>query len=276
MKLMSQSLYPLALSLIATGVALSLVQPPVQAAPLPDTSQPLTGVFYNLGLQEGGTVTVKNWSYNTKGLTGFANATQFSDSTTPICGAGNTTAKRTGMTIAGSFVSNDPDVGCTFDKGAIISYNGTIAPDLTSGWGNYQIKNAGGSRFLETPGVYEVWAAGKQPKRKIYQGTFTSGASQGVVRVEMVVGTNTVSGYANFSNLPGKPILCSAGKFAGLKRADQSMQIGFVSNDPDSGCGFDKGWRMVMNGKLSTNQNNLNGTFQVVGQTGTFSATLVK
>jgi hypothetical protein len=271
MKLIFQSIYASALALIASGAVL-----PHANAQLPNPSQPLTGVFYNQALQEGGTVSLTNWSYTNTSLSGYVNATQFSDSTNPICGAGNTKAKRTGMTLAGSFISNDLDIGCTFDKGGIISYSGNVAADLSSGWGSYQVKNAGGSRFIESPGVYEIWAPGKQPKRRIYQGTFGSGTNKGTVKVEMVVGTSTVSGFANFSNLPGQPILCSGGKFAGLKRADLTMQIGFASNDPDPGCGFDKGWRMVMNAKLSADLNKLDGTFEVVGQKGTFTGVLIK
>jgi hypothetical protein len=123
-----------------------------------------------------------------------------------------------------------------------------------------------------------MWALGQEPQRRIYEGTFvnTSANSKGVVRVEIAVGTSTVSGYINFSNIPGQPVQCSAGQFVGIKRSDQSMQIGFISSDPDPGCGYDKGWHMSIDAKLSADATKIDGAFEVVGQRGRFTAMRTK
>ncbi len=96
----------------------------------------------------------------------------------------------------------------------------------------------------------------------------------GNVVIEAVFEQNDrVSGYINFTNAPSVTPICGAGNFQGT-RQDRNLQLRFVSNDPDPGCGFDKGLVFVVNATLSPDGSRLeNGTYQINNyQAGLFQA----
>lgn len=234
----------------------------------------MQGVFYNTRVRSGGTVTIQNFEQQ-KG-SGYINFTQRPENPNPLCGAGNFSGSSRNKTITATFVSNDIDPGCGFDRNAVFSLNGTV--NGTSFWGNYSGKNTNGSRFVEAGGVFEA-IAGQLPKRQIYIGTFKNNSSNagGSVIIEMLVGQNTVSGFINFTNQPSQQPLCGAGEFTGVRRPNNTIELSFISNDPDQNCGFDKGLQFLIDAQLSNNQTALTGNYKVNNSpSGSFRAELAR
>jgi hypothetical protein len=121
------------------------------------------------------------------------------------------------------------------------------------------------SRSLRVPG-----------QRIKYSGYFknTTYAVEGNVLIEILFEPNNkVSGYVNFTNSPGKNEICGAGNFEGSIE-NNVLNGRFVSDDPDPGCGFDKGLIFLLNATLSPDGNRLeNGTYQINNsQAGVFQA----
>ncbi len=99
--------------------------------------------------------------------------------------------------------------------------------------------------------------------------------STGNIVIEVVFEQNNlVSGYINFTNNPGIPVMCGAGNFQGIKQA-RYLQLRFVSNDPDPGCGLDRGLEFIVNATLSPDGSRLeNGAYiSNTSQVGVFQAT---
>ena len=69
---------------------------------------------------------------------------------------------------------------------------------------------------------------------------------------------NRISGYINFTNYPGVSTLCGAGNFTGMRQG-RTLQFNFVSNDPDPGCGFDRGLNFTVSATLSQDNNTIEG-----------------
>jgi hypothetical protein len=112
-----------------------------------------------------------------------------------------------------------------------------------------------------------------------YSGPFTNTtyALSGKVTIDIVFEPqNRISGYINFTNDPGKQTLCGAGNFTGT-RQDRTLLLSFVSNDPDPGCGFDRGWKFTASAVLSPDSKSLeSGTYQVNRARGIFTADSAK
>ncbi|MCY6492052.1 HEAT repeat domain-containing protein [Leptolyngbya sp. GGD] len=115
-----------------------------------------------------------------------------------------------------------------------------------------------------------------------YSGSFTNATHNlsGKVLINLSFGSDDqVSGYINFTNYPNARALCGAGKLTG-RRQGKTLQFRFVSDDPDPGCGFDRGWIFTGSATLSSDRTALeNGTYQVIPRgrrvesTGIFRAT---
>lgn len=58
-----------------------------------------------------------------------------------------------------------------------------------------------------------------------------------------------------------------AGEFTGIRRPDNTVKLSFISNDQDKGCGFDKGWRFLIDTQLSNNGTALTGNYKVNNNT---------
>ena len=69
---------------------------------------------------------------------------------------------------------------------------------------------------------------------------------------------NRISGYINFTNYPGMSNLCGAGNFTGMRQG-RTLQFNFVSNDPDPGCGFDRGLNFTVSATLSQDNKTIEG-----------------
>jgi hypothetical protein len=119
-----------------------------------------------------------------------------------------------------------------------------------------------------------------QPGQRIrYSGIFTNTTYtlNGNVVIEVVLERqNKISGYINFTNYPSVRTICGAGKFVGIRRG-RNLLFDFVSSDPDSGCGFDRGLKFTVSATLSRNNLTLeNGSYQINNsQAGVFTAALV-
>ncbi len=234
-------------------------------------SHDFDGIFYNLGIQLGGTVT-STLNIQESVVTGYMNFTNLPGESA-LCGAGNLSGTYYNGSIVGSFVSNDLDPGCGFDHGSIFYIDANLDSENTHYWGDYQPRNAGGSNIREDPGIFESWISGSTPRRVKYQGTFknTTFNRSGPVVLDIALGTNTVSGYMNYTNWPGEPAICGAGEFTGVRRSDNTIQYSFISRDPDPDCGFDHGLKFIMDAVISTNLDTISGTYQADRQGGVFS-----
>lgn len=257
---------------VTSGVPYTRATSPAQAP-----SPPIHGIFYNLGAHAGGTVVADLTMQPT--VTGSINFTQRPEDPAPLCGAGAFTGTQTGTTIHGSFTSHDPDPGCGFDTNAIFTLTATVDPTASHLWGDYTTKNANGSTIAEFPGVFDLWSPANQPQALRYRGRFHHAATNqgGSVTVHLVSGSATVSGVMNFTNDSTATTLCGAGVFTGVRRSDATIELSFVSADPDPGCGFDRGTRFRIElAPDSTTTTTLNGIYRVGNiQAGTLVITLI-
>jgi len=108
-----------------------------------------------------------------------------------------------------------------------------------------------------------------------YSGPFTNTTynSQGNVVIRLNIGMdNTLSGYTNFSGIPGGPLLCGAGDITGSKQGN-AIEFSFKSRDPDPGCGFDWGFHFTLTGTLSEDGRVFEGNYYAGGQQGFFRVT---
>lgn len=261
-------------ALVATAIAISTLTGVLPSHSDSEAAEvQLGGVFYNLGAQAGGSV-ISNLNVQQSSVAGYMNFTNLPGQVT-LCGAGNLSGSKSSDQITGSFVSNDPDPGCGFDHGSIFNITATVDSDLTHYWGDYRPRNSGGSNITEFPGVFETWTTAHIPQRIAFEGTFTNTTvnSGGRVILQIALGTNTVSGFMNYTNASGQAALCGAGEFTGVRRTDDTIQFSFVSRDPDPGCGFDYGLKFVMEATFAPNTIGISGTYRAGAQGGVFAVT---
>jgi len=230
----------------------------------------MQGAFYNLTVQSGGTVTASLLS-QTNTISGSINFTEYPGATPVHCGAGDFSGSTATQPFALSFVSQDTDPHCGYDWGAVVTMTANLDPAATHFWGNDGIKNAGHSLVVEATGVFELWAAGNAPPMRSYIGTFTnvSLGLSGIVSLDLVVGTKTVSGYIDFSNRPGEQTLCGVGQFSGVVR--DKLEWSFVSQDPTPGCGVLHS-KFLIEATQANGGSTISGTYRVGSQVGIFSA----
>ena len=109
---------------------------------------PYTGRFTTLKNRVG-SVSIDLASSATM-VAGFINFTN-DPGTAALCGAGSFVGTRNVNAIQFSFLSNDPDAGCTFDKGLVFNINGTVSGNQLSG--SYAIPSIseGGSLLATAP-----------------------------------------------------------------------------------------------------------------------------
>jgi hypothetical protein len=99
-----------------------------------------------------------------------------------------------------------------------------------------------------------------------YSGSFTNTTKNlsGDVFIHLIFEpSDRVSGYINFTNYPNVRTLCGAGNFTGVKQG-RTIVFTFISNDPESDCGVDRGWVFTVRATLSPDNMVLeDGTYQV-------------
>jgi len=241
----------------------------------PATTRNLQGIFFNSNpsVRRGGLTALEITLTSTQ-VSGFINFSQRPEDPGALCGAGSFTGSRSGSAFTASFVSNDPDVNCGFDRGSQFTLSGTIEDDGQHISGAYTVKNASGSAVVEASGIFEVWES--VPQRVRYDGRFVNAGAGvgGPVTLDLVIGTRTVSGWINFTNDPGAQLICGAGELVGERNGGQ-VTASFVSFDIDPGCGFDHGLQLYLTDTtLSADLWQISGAYGVSnGQAGTFSAT---
>jgi hypothetical protein len=183
--------------------------------PAPSTPSVYVGFFYNFGIQAGGTVgsslTLSNSQVN-----GFWDFTQDDAEATVLCGAGTGDMARSGNGFSGTFVSDDPDPGCGFDRNAIVSLTGNIDTSDSHLFGSYGAANSGGSTMIPASGAFEVWKSGTLPLRTC-TGTMSIPASSSNVAATTTMvwagylGTQVfwgAVGVVNVDRNTGAPIAC--------------------------------------------------------------------
>lgn len=118
-----------------------------------------------------------------------------------------------------------------------------------------------GRTFDEEANASEL--VGRQIK---YSGPFanTTKNLSGDVFINMIFEPNDrVSGSINFTNYPNVSTLCGAGNFTDVKQG-RTITFTFISNDPESDCGFDRGYVFTVRATLSPDNMVLeDGTYQV-------------
>lgn len=109
-----------------------------------------------------------------------------------------------------------------------------------------------------------------------YAGRFTNttlNVGGSVVLENVVITSNSISGYINFTHNPNfSSVLCGANNFTGT-RSGNNFQFSFTSNDPDPGCSITHGVQYNVSGTLSGDEI-INGTFSApaFNQSGIFNA----
>ena len=90
-------------------------------------------------------------------VAGFINFTNDSGAAA-LCGSGSFVGTRNGESIQFSFLSNDPDAGCTFDKGLIFNISGTVSGNqLSASYAIPSISEGGNlSATSPSPSLYAV------------------------------------------------------------------------------------------------------------------------
>jgi hypothetical protein len=242
-------------------------------------TKPMDGVFYNILAHAGGSVTT-SLDIQPATVTGFMNFTQRPEDSLVLYGAGIFNGIRSTSTVTGSLISHDNDPGCTFDDGAIATITGTVALTDTVFYGEYTTKNANGSTFdpSKNGGVFEVWIADYQPIMRSYAGRFlnTMVNRGGRMIMDLAIGQQIVYGYVNATNDAGQSPLCGAGFFTGYMKPDGTLEVSYVSEDNDPGCGFDHGLRNILQIAFAPDQRTLTGTYTVGLSGGTFTVTRIQ
>ena len=215
------------------------------------------GQFTNPSLSASGSV-VLDISITSSAVSGYINFTNNPNSGA-LCGAGNFSGTRNGDTIQFSFTSSDSDPGCTWANGLVFNVSGVLS-------GNQIVNGV----YTVSDGENGVFSAMQTTP---YTGRFTTLNNRvGSVSIDLASSTTMVAGFINFTNDPGAAALCGAGSFVGTRNVD-SIQFSFLSNDPDTGCTFDKGLVFNISGTVSGNQLSASYAIPSISEGGSLSAT---
>lgn len=194
-------------------------------------------------------------------VSGYINFTDGPDVSGVLCGANSFSGARSGNTFQFSFVSDDPEPGCSITDGLTFNVSGTIS-------GNEIINGSFSVPSLGQSGTFSA----KQTLRR--NGRFINDTltADGDVYVDLALWDSSIAGYINFTGDPGDGALCGANSFTG-SRNGSAISFAFRSSDPDAGCQIVDDMRFDLTGTLSEN-NIINGTYYVpdVSQGGTFYA----
>lgn len=230
----------------------------VQSAAIASTAIRFAGPFQNTSLGIGGTVII-DMNISPTTVSGYINFTNDPD-VGSLCGAGSFNGTRSGNNFSFSFTSNDSDPGCGIVNGTTLHIAGSFSEgNITNGQFSHPSSGQSGN------------FSAKQTTH--YVGTFNTNGYPGTVTIDLATNSSSlVTGYMNFTNNPGVPALCGAGSFRGSLNSSGLMSYDFLSNDPDSGCGFDDGLEFAVSAILD-GLSITNGSYTVVntGQVGTFS-----
>ena len=226
-------------------------------AQLGNYSGKYAGQFTNQSLNASGSV-VLDVSITSSAVSGYINFTNNPNSGS-LCGAGNFSGTRNGDTIQFSFTSGDSDPGCTWANGLVFNVSGVLS-------GNQIVNGV----YTVSDGENGVFSAMQTTP---YTGRFTTLNNRvGSVSIDLASSTTMVAGFINFTNDPGAAALCGAGSFVGTRNVD-SIQFSFLSNDPDTGCTFDKGLVFNISGTVSGNQLSASYAIPSISEGGSLSAT---
>lgn len=103
-----------------------------------------------------------------------------------------------------------------------------------------------------------------------YVGFFynTAARTGGFVAAELTPGSTSLTGTWNFTQDEAEStVLCGAGDIT-LQRSGQQFEGSFVSADTDTGCGFDHGAVMTLQGSSSTDDLQLTGNYSAANAGG--------
>jgi hypothetical protein len=232
----------------------------VASAPEPGDSV-MAGVFYNAGVQAGGSVSWK-WAVREGYVSGYINFTSRPEDPNTLCGAGVDNGTRLKGQVVATVVSEDPDPGCGFDRGAKFSL--LLNGDSSHLFGYYGIANDGASRITAGNQVnpFELWPPGQLPARTGFEGILidSAGTQVGLVTMSLVLGRVTVSGTIDLTNLEGRPPICGAGELAGRLK-DDVIEFSLVSLDADPGCAGELSQRILLRGRLADQGRKFTGQY---------------
>jgi hypothetical protein len=120
-------------------------------APAAAASNAYVGFFYNTTVSAGG-ILQATLSASSSRVEGSWNFTEDEAEQITLCAAGTGAFSRTGNNYQGSFTSNDPDPGCSFDAGRPFSMAGSMDASGAHHWGSYGASSQ--------DGVYDLWKDG--------------------------------------------------------------------------------------------------------------------
>lgn len=128
---------------IATQPALSHKQSTQSTEPIGQRIR-YTGPFTNTSVNLSGDVVIELVLEENNRISGYINFTNYPD-VPSLCGAGDFTGYRQGRDLQFSFVSNDPEPDCGFDRGWFFTVTATLSENYqTLENGAYQIDDSGG------------------------------------------------------------------------------------------------------------------------------------
>lgn len=215
------------------------------------------GPFTNTANGYGGAVII-DMDVEPTTVSGYINFTDGPDVPGVLCGAGSFSGSRSGNNFSFSFVSNDPEPGCTPYNGINMSVTGKIS-------GNEIVNGAYNVTSLGQGGTFSA----KQTIRsngRFFNDDLSLG---GDVYLDLATwNNNTIAGYINFT---GEPNLCGANSFTGT-RSGNNLNFSFLSSDLDGPeCDIIDNERFNVTTILSGNSHQ-NGTYYLptFGQGGTF------
>lgn len=216
------------------------------------------GPFTNTTNGYGGSVLI-DIDVEPTAVSGFINFTNGPDVPGVLCGAGSFSGTRSGNTLSFSFVSNDPEPGCTPYNGITFNISGDIAANEIVN-GSFSVPSLGQS------GVFYA----KQTIRS--NGRFDNGSLtlDGDVYADLAYWDNSIAGYINFTGDPEDPALCGANSFTGTRNGT-ALTFSFLSSDYDAGCTIMDDKRFNVTANMSAHSLT-DGAYYVpfYGQGGTF------
>lgn len=226
------------------------------------------GFGYNQAYR-GASMIAANLTVNGAGVTGFINFSQIMGDLSPNCGAGSLMSTRQGNAITGYFISDDPDLGCGFDRGKRINTTGEVTDDGDHFWGEYVVGALGSAG--SQPGVFELWR--RAPDTTLCTGSMTlTGGSGATIPLSLSVALGRKTLFGRWDGQDSSVgAACSQGSFAGVRTTDNAVDFSFVHSDERPGCSDVLGLRQYQLAILSADRTQLSGTLEGPKGTGTFS-----
>lgn len=211
--------------------------------------------FYGIGTNANNISFILKITLNDSNLpviTGKFDATGFPESDI-ICGKGNYNGTLNNQSVSFSLINEDDDPGCGVG-GQLLSINAELSEFSDILEGSYEINN--GEQVTFKTYLAEKWIGNG------INDTFSIPWEATLYMTD--IPDNKIAGEFNATEGENTRIICGSGIFIGTRNLDD-IDFSFTSNDPDFGCGFDRGLIFTFTG-ITTQEIAISGDYFINNQ----------